>query len=142
MKKLITIILLFAAIGVKAQTNTGSFASDDYSNGIDTVTNTGSKTQTLSLAGYWDIFTIQCRVAKISGTVGGVIQLYGNISSNSYVLIATDTVTNTAGFKSYSFSVNPSIYSHYEVIYTGTGTMSAGFNTYWLARKAIVQKQQ
>lgn len=143
MKKLITIILLFMAIGVKAQSNTGYFSSANAAtkNGTDTVVNTQSKVQSLVLPGYWDILTIQVNVSKISGTVGGTLQLYGSIDNDNTVPIGSpDTVINASNV--YSFHVNPSLYPYYFIKLNGTGTMNASFKSFWLARKVIVQKQQ
>lgn len=135
MKQLILIlsIMIVSLAGVKAQNSVQNFTSDDtiHAAGLDTVSNTGTITQTLKVTGKLSIFTIQAGVTKLTGTPssGFSVKLYG--SNNNvrwdYATTSTDTlaVTNVAAeqVKTWKLTSNPFLY--YKIVYKGFGTQTS-----------------
>lgn len=138
---ILAVTLFICSVTAKAQSNTGYFASATNASGLDTVTNTATKTQTLALAGGWDVVTIQVAITKISGTVGGTLTLKGSVDGIAYTTIGS-AVTPTDTTAAYSFSVNPSTYAKYQISYTGATTQAASIKTAWLSRHLNPQQRQ
>ena len=74
-------------------------------------------------------------ITKISGTVAGVVRLFGSIDGVTYARIAATDSLNATNVASQGklFNVLPSggkwPYKYVRVSYTGTGTMSASFTS-------------
>lgn len=107
----------------------------------DTITNTGTKTNTLKLSGSFNQVLIQSTVTKISGTVAGTLTLQGSVDGTNYVTADSSalhkrsfTATNVAS-QSVVFVIEKSPYLYYRVSYTGSGTMSATMSSHILGRK-------
>lgn len=104
---------------------------------LDTVTNTGARSQVLRLAGPNTIITIISTVTEITGTTAGTVKLYGSLDGVNYAEINSSNVFSPADIltaQSYAWHVNPSQYTYYKVTYTGTGTMAAKLATGVLRR--------
>lgn len=137
--KTLSKILLLGCVGLllsvtnvqraEAQRGNKTFTSATNASGLDTVTNAGAKTQSLTLSGYWTFVTIQVDVTKISGTVGGSIVLQGNDGVGTKYVTIGSAVTPTDATASYVFSVAPSNFAKYRVVYTGASTMAASVLT-------------
>lgn len=129
MKKILILSLAFLiAFGAKAQTsltlyNTlgpGSITSD-------TVTNTGTGILQADASRFsGNVTSVQCTVAKTSGTVAGTLSLYGSNDGSNYAIISDSvyTATNVAS-QSFIWILSGSPVKHYRVSYTGSGTMVA-----------------
>lgn len=135
MKKIFLLLLfLIPLLIAQAQTEAKPMIA---SNGLaqDTVSNTGTETWTLKVAGFQKTVSVQAVITKISGTVAGTYKLQGSLTGTDYVDIAsqtasaTDVTTNTA-----IFTAENSKYLYYRVTYTGSGTMSARARCYLVAR--------
>jgi len=134
MKKMILIVLIaisfaFNASAQKASTTTLSAG--------DTVVNTAAVSKVIPVltAGY-EGAVVFANVTKISGTVGGTVQLFGSLDGTNYVQIGADqTATNTAGTKSYAFYVTAPVPVYLKVTHTGTGTMSSSITVSYVYRK-------
>lgn len=130
MKKLLILIAFSAVVGTVTAQNYGligpptTVTTTSYNNLLDTVVNTGVKTTTPFKIKDWKNGSIwQCVVTKISGTVGGTLQLEGSLDGTNWTLVGSAT-TPTDGSVNYSF--NTTVHWYYQRIkYTGTGTMSA-----------------
>lgn len=102
----------------------------------DTVVNTGTASKTILLTGGFSGVYLQADVRKLSGTVGGTLQLFASVDGVSYVQVGSDqTVTNTTGTKAYAFSVSAPVPVYLRVIHTGTGTMSSVLTLKYVIRK-------
>jgi len=136
MKKLfIALLLIVATVGAEAQTKLYMKSTTYPANTLDTVAGNTTRTQRIVLTDYNDVVTIQPTFTRISGTAGGTATLQGSINGVGWSTIGSAyTVTNLAS-QTTSFSVNPSIYNYYQIVYAGTGTMSVSFTTPVMARK-------
>lgn len=112
-----------------------------YSNAIDTVTNTGTKTLTLRVNSWYRTVVIQPVLTKISGTVGGTVTLQGSNDGTNYVTVSSsysDAQTLSASnvaTQTKLFKITGSPYAYYRLSYTGTGTMSCKIRGYvWLQK--------
>lgn len=123
--KSIFALCAFVLLSLAAQAQTYPLTSSTgYS--VDTVTNTGVKTQKISVKSYAPAGLIQVVVDKISGTVGGKVLLFGSVDGTNYVQIKTDSlVAGNVTTQTKIFDVSPVKYPFYQVSYTGTGTMAA-----------------
>jgi len=137
MKKLVLFFILLSAFNAFSQSKSGTLLSESNGTAIDTVTNTGTKSQVLAIAGVQDVVTILSTVTEISGTTGGTVKLYGSIDGTNYALIDTNTFSpaDQIAAQSYAWSINPSKYTYYKVTYVGSGTMSAKISTKALWRR-------
>lgn len=137
MKNLLSVIFLslFLALGVNAQVTNMNVA--------DTVTNAGVKSCSIKVTKPYKTVSIQVSIAKISGTVGGSVIVYGSLDNVNYV--AVDTFALVGNTNSYTptdvaaqskiFIVSGSPYYWYKVTYTGTGTMSAQMKCFILPKE-------
>lgn len=131
---------LITSTDSNAQTCTtcGYLKSSPTHANIDTATNADTVIQSITISGYWAVVTIMPTVTKISGTVGGTMQLYGSIDGSKYALIDTIdyTAANVAGAQTFTgWSIVPSKYVSYQIRYITSGTMSAKLQTYAIWRK-------
>jgi len=104
---------------------------------LDTVTNTGARSQVLRVPGFANTITILATVTEISGTTAGTVKLYGSLNGTNYAEIDTAQVFSPAdqvAAQSFKWNVNPSQYTYYKVTYTGAGTMAAKLATGLLKR--------
>lgn len=95
---------------------------------LDTVTNTGVRSQVLRSPGFANVVTIVATVTEISGTTAGAIHLFGSLDGVGYAEIDTTKVFSPADIttaQSYAWHVNPSQFTYYKTTYTGAGTMAA-----------------
>lgn len=102
----------------------------------DTVVNATAKTQSsVSMPAAWNTVGVTVAITKISGTVAGVVRLFGSIDGVTYARIAATDSLNATNVASQGklFNVLPSggkwPYKYVRVSYTGTGTMSASFTS-------------
>lgn len=128
--------MLLIGFGATAQTSgLVRLKSTTTTKTLDTVTNTGARTQRYEIKGYNDV-TFQTTITKISGTVAGTIGLYGSVDGVAYSLIgSTQTPTNVASQTLVFPQVATTPYQYFQVTYTGAGTMSASFSTPALYRQ-------
>ena len=132
---IIAFLMLFLTVATNAQTKISMKSTTYPTQTLDTVTNAGTRTQRIVLTDYNDVITIQPTFTKISGTAAGTATLQGSINGVGWSAIGSAyTVTNVAS-QTTSFSVNPSIYNYYQLVYVGTGTMAVSFSTPVMARK-------
>ncbi len=104
----------------------------------DTVTNAGTKTETLKINNWYKTVTLQPVVTKVSGTAAGTVTLQGSNDGVNYVTVntsyllgasATMTVTNvTTSTKLFVVTGNP--YQYYRFSYAGSGTMVCTIKSY------------
>ena len=134
MKKLFLFVaiaagLLFSA-GAKAQAPIPQLTAT-YGNVLDTVVNTGSKATVAYKVPFFKTgISYVVVVTKISGTVGGTLQLEGSMDGTNFALIGSATTPGDAT-RNYSFNTTARYY-YYRVSYTGAGTMSASFKAHSL----------
>lgn len=136
MKHLVLIALL-ALFSLTVQAQAKPMLSNTTGKALDTVTNTGTRSQKLLVNDYQDVTTIVATVTKISGTAAGSVKCYGSVDNIDFVLVDANTFTPTdvAGAQTYAWKVNPSQYAWYQVTYTGVGTMAAKLSSKVLARR-------
>lgn len=115
----------FALLCFTAQAQTYDLKSaSGYS--VDTVANTGTKSQKINVKSYAPTGLIQVVVEKISGTVAGKVLLFGSVNGTDFIQIKTDSlVAGNVTTQTKIFDVSPAKYPFYQVTYTGVGTMSA-----------------
>ena len=140
MKNLLKYILTFALLAVFSASYSQSTVSNmlSASNGtaIDTVTDAGTKSQVLQISGFRDVVTIVSTVTEISGTTAGAVNLYGSVDGTNYALITgTFSPADQAAAQSHYWSVDPSKFAYYKVVYVGAGTMAAKISSKALVRK-------
>jgi len=142
MKKFILGLLVCFALCSTQNASAQSSAYTMTGNG-DTITNAGTKTNTLKLADGYATVSVQSVVTKISGTVAGTLTLQGSNDGTNYVTcdttyislgVATATATNVAT-QSHVFNLNRNPYLWYRVSYTGSGTMAAKMSSYLVPKK-------
>lgn len=104
---------------------------------LDTVVNTAAETTVARRVSPWRTggqVTFHVVVTKISGTVGGTMKLQGSMvggnTATNWIDIGSATTPSDAS-ASYGFNTSVRWY-YYRIIWTGTGTMSASFRTYFL----------
>ena len=125
MKKLIFLFSLSVLFitAANAQSTLRIMQSDQgvHKLGLDTVTNAGSISQIAQITGYQDLVTIQSGVTKLTGTAGGSLKLYGSVDGVKYDFATTSTDTlavgNVAGLQVKTWTIAPSSYQYYKVIY-------------------------
>lgn len=110
------------------------------SNGLarDTVTNTATETWSVHIPGSQKTIGIQVIITKISGTAGGTIVLQASTDGTNYFTVPgsdTATATNVAS-QSFGWEIENSKWPYYQLLYTGTGTMSVS-----AIAKAVARKQ-
>lgn len=137
MKKFIFLFVALLGIATISQGQVYSFVSPfAASNGVDTVTNTGTAyLSTVAISPAPAVTTtVWVAVTKISGTVGGTITLQGSIDGTNWKALNTpNTATALATFTAadasatYHWIISGSPMPYYRVSWTGTGTMSASF---------------
>lgn len=143
MKNLIKLLLIsFVGLLIGITQTFGQSAQNMTGNG-DTITNSGTKTNTLKVTSDYGKISIQSVVTRLSGTAGGTITLQVSNDGSNWVSIDTGavvskkytyTVTNTTT-QSTMFTIYRPAYLYYRVSYTGTGTMSCRMSSYLIARK-------
>lgn len=133
MKSLILAFFLLISSLTFAQTNPAT----NFVPASDTLTNAVAKSLTKLLVAPYSTVTVQVRVAKLSGTVGGTVTLTGSVDGVTYYAISgasSLTLTDTAT-QGTIWIVTGNPYSYYKVLGTGTGTMSALISAKVLPRK-------
>lgn len=100
---------------------------------LDTTINTG---QIVTTPGdgkttVWNLgITAQVVVTKISGTVAGTLVLQGSMDGTNWTTIGSGASVTDAS-NTYSFNSTVKWY-YYRISWTGTGTMSASWKSYFL----------
>lgn len=133
MKSLILASFLLISSLTFAQTNPAT----NFVPALDTLTNAGTAPLTKLLVAPYSTVTVQVKVTKISGTVGGTVTLTGSIDGVTYYAISgasSLTLTDTAT-QGTIWIVTGNPYSYYKVLGTGTGTMAASISAKVLPRK-------
>ena len=127
MKKLILLlVVLFAGLGLSAQTN--------FTNSGDTITNSGTVSATAEIKNAGGV-SIQAVVTKISGTVAGTAVLQGSLDGSTYYTFAADTLTlSDVSSQTLIWNVAENYYINYKVLFTGSGTMSAKAEAFYRKR--------
>jgi len=127
MKKLILLlVVLFAGLGLSAQTN--------FTNSGDTITNSGTVSATAEIKNAGGV-SVQAVVTKISGTVAGTAVLQGSLDGTTYYTFAADTLTlSDVSSQTLIWNVAENYYVNYKVLFTGSGTMSAKAEAFYRKR--------
>lgn len=134
MKKVLIALLLIIGLGASAQSKLVNLKSTTTGKVIDTLNNTTARTQRLPIAGTTAIMTFQPTFTRISGTAAGTAVLQGSVDGVGYTAIGSAfTLTNVVS-QTASFSVNPSIYNYYQIVFTPSGTQSTAVTTPVLIR--------
>lgn len=127
--------VLFTLISVAsfAQAGVASLTSDFNKSTLDTVVNTGIRTQTTkAVSDFYDVVGIGVTVRKLTGTANGVIRLQGSYDGvNFFRVLPTDSliVSNTATTNNKGFHLTAYPYVYLRVQYTGIGTATAEFKS-------------
>lgn len=140
------LLIALSAFTSVAKAQSAYFISTTNGTTLDTVTNTGARTQKLPIAGYQDNIGIQVILNNLTGTVGGVVRLYGSDDGVTFVRIPSSTVAGAVALDSLKVDVNntskifriplsSSYYTYYQVTFTGTGTEATTIKTYAIWRK-------
>jgi len=111
--------------------------SNPYSTKLDTVDNTGADTFRCAVTGLCNVH-FQFDVTKINGTLGGTIKVFGSKDGGLNYGAALNTYTVTDGSQISQYDINSgngNPYTHYMVVWAGTGTMSGSWKGYLLIRK-------
>ena len=122
---------------VSAQT---SFVSQ-YSNVLDTITNTTAKYLTLATqpTSTNNILEIQFTATKISGTVGGTVVVQTSLDGTDwYTAVGTASYTLTDATQTTVFKITDWGAKYIRILATPTGTMSAQIKAKYVARKLTV----
>jgi len=124
MKNIVILLLLLSALAVqKSQAQLFTF-NPTVTNPTSGIVNTTPDTMTLTVNPFI-VVSIQPVITKVSGTVGGVVYLYGGLYSNSQMYLTDSlTLTNVASQSVIWNLTNPN-YRFYTIYFNGTGTMSA-----------------
>ncbi|OYW19924.1 MAG: hypothetical protein B7Z54_02590 [Sphingobacteriales bacterium 12-47-4] len=138
MKKII--FLLFLTIGLmgvsavdnqaKAQDAEGWFAA------LDTMTNADTATYDLTVTGAKHSISFQTNILKISGTVGGTINVYGSVDGTNFLTTAIGTqitIANASG--NYGFTFGDNRYKKYRIVVITSGTQSCSQRTRYMYRR-------
>ena len=117
-----------------AQTGTGDYAG--YLAALDTMTNADTATYEVTVTGAKASVAFQVNTTKISGTLGGKINIYGSIDGTNYLtsVLATEiTITDASQVRGFVFSNNA--YKKYKIVVITSGTQSSSHRVYALYRK-------
>lgn len=132
MKKFILLFaLMFSIAGISNAQSSDMLSS--VGNTSDTNTNAETVTLTKTLAGSWNVVSIQAVVTKLGGTAAGNIVLQGTVNGTNYVTLnslcvpsANDTFTLTnVTTQSCAWPLTGSYYTGYRLSFTTSGTVSA-----------------
>jgi hypothetical protein len=140
MKKvaIISSLCMLFAIASTAQSYSGFMRSPTSTRAnVDTVKNTATVSQTITVTNTPSIVALQPVVTKLTGTVGGVIRVFGSLDGKNFVRINnTDSlvVTNIA-MSTKIFTIPTPYYAHYRLTFTGTGTQTSTLQTFAVWRK-------
>ncbi|HRS66200.1 MAG TPA: hypothetical protein P5519_09995 [Spirochaetia bacterium] len=124
MKKMILMLMMAvsmiaASTAVKAQSSTTmSLAAGD------TIVNTGTSAKIIQVTGSPSGIAITAVLAKLSGTNGGTVGIYGSPDGTNYDLIGSTYSITTATAQSKTFYITAPLPSYIKILGTGTGTMS------------------
>lgn len=131
-------MILMVSFAASAQTEGVTRSMISVANGtvLDTVNNTGVRSQLLRVPGSYSAVTIVSTVTEISGTTAGTVKLWGSLDGTNYALVDSNyfSPADQVAAQSYAWQVKPSTFTYYKVIYTGAGTMSAKLATKILRR--------
>ncbi len=134
MKKVFLIMSFAFALCFGANAQVGSLTWSGNSGTLDTVTNSGTRTATVSITKPAYGFNFVLKVLKISGTVGGTISFQGSNNGTDYANLSTTSASDASANYTYSVLSNPN-YRYYRISWTGTGTMAASVQgTYYIVR--------
>lgn len=138
-KSLLTLIILFSAYCLSAQTiEKLPISTTNYTN-IDTVPNAGTRSQVIKVGNASSV-RIQANLTKLSGAAGGVVTIQGSQDGVNYEPIPSYLSTGAMGSdtlavanvttQSHSFIMPVVNHNYYKVVYTGASTMSVKFSTF------------
>lgn len=138
MKKII--FLLFMAVAMftlpsvtnkaQAQDAEGWFAA------LDTLTNADTTTYTLTVTGAKHNVSFQTNVTKISGTVGGTINVYGSVDGTNFLTTAIATqLTITNGSANYGFTFGDNRYKKYRIVIINAAGGVCSQRTWYMYRR-------
>jgi hypothetical protein len=129
MKKLFILLFAFVAFAITSTAQvvfTNSTAADTLTN-TDTLTGTKSVTKDLSM-----LWSVQITTDRISGTLAGVVRIYGSNDGTNYLeLPDTIAITNADPFSGVINVGNDFQYKYFKVIYYQTGTSVSVPKFYW-----------
>lgn len=139
MKKIIlSIAIAFcvaaAPVNTQAQTGTGDYAG--YLAALDTMTNADTATYEVTVTGAKASVAFQVNTTKISGTLGGKINIYGSVDGTNYLTTALSseiTITDASQVRGFVYSYNA--YKKYKIVVITSGTQSSSHRVYALYRK-------
>lgn len=124
MKKILFIAFAMCLFTVASQAQTAMTNPNGLA--LDTVTNATAEGATLQVKGFQSTVAIVVAVTKISGTVGGNIEIQGSNDGVKYATI--DTIALADATKNYQWSSAPKKFLYYKANMAGTGTMSASYS--------------
>lgn len=135
---LFAVMILMVSFNASAQTEgtMRSLISTTNSTALDTVTNSGVRSQLLRVPGSFSAVTIVATVTEINGTTAGSVRLWGSLDGTNYALVDSNTFSpaDQVAAQSYAWQVKPSTFTYYRVTYTGAGTMAAKLSSRILRR--------
>lgn len=140
------LLIALSAFTFVAKAQSAYFVSQTNGTTLDTVTNTGVRLQKLPIAGYQDNIGIQVICTNLTGTIAGVVRLYGSDDGIKFVRIPTVTDAGAIAIDSLKVDVNTtskifripiagSFYTYFQTGFTGSGTEATTFKTYAIWRK-------
>ena len=134
---LLSVGLAFGTATAQSSSGSGILKSSQTHVPTDTVVNTAVKNQSLPISVVNNAVSVQSVITKISGTVAGVVRLYGSLDGINYVRVlpGDSLVASNVAVQSKVFVVTFPAYSYYRIGYAGTGTMSAKLNSIAVWRK-------
>lgn len=125
MKKLLFIAIVFLITGTTQAQTVFSLKWNTYSKTLDTVTNTGVKTSTITVLGVHDQLSAHVTVTKISGTVAGKIYWQASTDGTNFASLDSVTITDLAS-ATYQYNRTTTLpFVYFRVRAAGSGTMSA-----------------
>jgi len=133
MKQLISFCAAFFLLvaTVQAQSITVYHLLSDVANktptqaAMDTVPNTGVRTQTLLVTKIHQNASVQVQVKQLSGTAAGYVKLQVSYDNVNYANVDSARIYSTSAVQTKQFNVDGTRNKYYRITYTGVGTMSA-----------------
>lgn len=140
MKKLIFILMagVLIMLAPKAHAQSPMYSSNALAiiPTLDTVTNTGVRTMTSkAVRSSWNTVTVSGKAAALTGTLSGVMRLYGSLDGTIYHRITAtslrgnsvapvDSLVIDVNHTAKAWIIQNSPYQYYQIQFTGIGTVT------------------
>lgn len=134
MKKLFTLLSLFAFIGFKAQVVTSMSLSATH------FTNTTAQTATLQTDYVTENISLQAVVTKSTGTVDGYVSLAVSLDGTNYVTQNDSLNLADEDVQTKVWELTNNNYKFYKLIFQGAGTMDAEITSAKLFSSGLTNK--